>query len=106
MSNTHQPNGHYKQVHIGYGQRSDFTKELAKDKADFNYNYDQMGSITTDIHKRKVSGTNKDNTFGVPYNGYGKQVIREAPQFSRVDECKTELIKLESLTKADAVTKR
>ena len=106
MSNTQQPNGHYKQVYIGYGPRSDFTLENAKDKGDFNYNYDQMGSISTDIHKRKVSGTNKDTTFGVPYNGYGKQVIREAPQFSRVDECKTQLITIDKLNQADAVTKR
>jgi hypothetical protein len=105
LSNTLQgSNSHYKQVHIGYGRRSDFTLENVKAKADFNYDYESMGTIRNTIEKQKKAGTNKDHTFGTPWQGHGKSVVRGAPHFSRVDECKTQLITLDALNSANNQT--
>lgn len=35
----------YRQVGIGKGRRSDFTKDNIDDKGDFNYDYDRMRTI-------------------------------------------------------------
>ena len=46
----------YKEVAIGFGKRSDFTKTLSV-RADFTYNYDLMGTLKSKLDKKKRSGT-------------------------------------------------
>ena len=47
----------YRQPNIGFGSRSDFTTENVKDKGDYKYDYDKMGSLKYSLQMYKEKGT-------------------------------------------------
>lgn len=65
----------YHQVSQGYGERSDFTTQNIKDKADFSHNYEKMGTMKYQIDMNKKKGTTRSETFGNPYNRYEKSMV-------------------------------
>jgi len=53
----------YKQVNMGYGNKSDFTTTNVKDKGEPNYEFEKFGSITYQLRYNKSKSTKKNDTF-------------------------------------------
>jgi len=57
-------------------------------QADFNYDYDQMNTLKSEVERMKNQSTKLSNTFGNTYDKYHKQVVAsDAAYLSRVNEC-------------------
>lgn len=65
----------YRQVSIGYGERSDFTKLNAKDKSEAKYDYEKFGSISYQAKIDKQKSTRKSDTFYSCFKQYEKAVV-------------------------------
>ena len=65
----------YKQVNIGYGQKSDFTTNNVKDKAEPNYQFEKFGSIGYQLQVNKTKSTKKNDTFFSSFNQNEKSVV-------------------------------
>jgi len=70
-------------------------------QADFNYDYDQMNTLKSELESIRNKCTKLGNTFGNTHDKYHKQVIAsEAAYLSRVNECDS-MIGIKELQAAD-----
>lgn len=65
----------YRQIDIGYGQRSDFTTKNIKDKAEANYDFEKFGSMRYALEVKKSKSTKKNDTFYSSFKQHHKSVV-------------------------------
>ena len=76
----HDMKRHYRQVSMGFGSRSDFTK-MPQQGYDPGFVYDQnkLHSINYNVSRRKENNPDK-HSFGANYDRYDKSVVAEGLQ--------------------------